>query len=131
DVLVVLGPGQRLRGLGAIRLAEAAPEPAPLADRPLLLGDRLAAMLVGAPIDDPGAGGLLRRVDRSLLPFGRVESIEQLRTLLGVYGPRRPPLAVHGADAAHALCSAAGRGLVCVAAGALADAGVARDAVLA
>ncbi len=131
DVLVVLGPGQRLRRLGAIRIADSESEPAPLADRPLLLGDRLAALLVGAQIDDPGCGGQLRRVERSPLPFGRRESILQLRGLLGVHGPRRPPLAVHGPDAAHAVCAAAGRGLVCVAATALANAGVARDAVLA
>ena len=131
DVLVVLGPGQRLRGLGAIRMGDAGPDPAPLADRPLLLGDRLTAMLVGAPIDDPGAAGALRRVDRSPLPFGRAESVEQLRSLLDVFGPRRPPLAVHGPDAPQALCNAAGRGLICVGAGVLADAGVGRDAVLA
>jgi hypothetical protein len=132
DVLVVLGPGQRLRGLGAVRIAEAgASEPAALADRPLVLGDRLAAMLVGAPIDDPGAQGLLRRVDRSPLPFGRPETIEQLQGLLAVAGARRPPLAVHGPDAAHAVCAAAGHGLVCVAATALGDRELARDAVLA
>jgi hypothetical protein len=131
DVLVVLGPGQCLRGLGAIRVADAGPDAPPLADRALVLGDRLAAMLVGAPIDDPGAGGLLRRVDRSPLPFGRRESIEQLRGLLGVAGSRHPPVAVHGADAAHAICNAAGRGLLCVAAAAIADRGLLRDAVLA
>jgi ATPase family associated with various cellular activities (AAA) len=133
DVLVVLGPGQRLRGLGAVRVAEAAasPEGAALADRPLVLGDRLAAMLMGAPIDDPAAGGLLRRVDRSPLPFGRPETVDELRGLLAVTGARRPPLAVHGPDGPHALCCAAGRGLVCVAAAALADQALARDAVLA
>ena len=133
DVLVVLGPGQRLRGLGAVRVAEpaASPEGAALADRPLVLGDRLAAMLMGAPIDDPGAGGLLRRVDRSPLPFGREETVEELRGLLAVAGARRPPLAVHGPDGPHALCTAAGRGLVCVAATALGDQALARDAVLA
>ena len=131
DVLVVLGPGQRLRGLGAIRMADAAADPVPLADRPLLLGDRLAAMLMGAPIDDPGTGGLVRRVDRSPLPFGRAGTIEQLRGLLDVVGPRRPPLAVHGPDAPQALCNAAGRGLVCVGANTIADAATARDALLA
>ncbi|MEA2220736.1 MAG: hypothetical protein QOJ35_3362 [Solirubrobacteraceae bacterium] len=130
DVLVVLGPGQRLRGLGAIRVADA-PEPAALADRPLVLGDRLAGVLLGAPIDDPGVGGLLRRLEPSPLPFGRDATIERLRGLLAAVGPGSPPIAVHGADAAYALCDAAGRGLACVAAGALADGALARDAVLA
>jgi hypothetical protein len=130
DVLVVLGPGQRLRGLGAIRTADV-PDPTALGDRPLVLGDRLAAMLLGAPIDDPGVGGLLRRIERTALPFGRDATIERLRGLLATVGPGSPPIAVHGPDAAHAVAAAAGRGLVCVAAGALADRGPARDAVLA
>jgi len=131
DVLAVLGPHHRLRGLGAIRVGDAGADGVALADRPLTLGDRLAALLMGAPIDDPGAGGLLRRVDRAALPFGREETIEQLAGLLAVTGRRRPPLAVHGPDAPHAICNAAGRGLLCVAGGALADGGLARDAVLA
>ena len=134
DVLVVLGPGQRLRGLGALRFADAAP-PAPpdaaLADRALVLADRLAAMLLGAPIDDPGARGLLRRVEPSPLPFGRAETLERLTGLLYADAIARPPIAVHGPDAAQAVACASGRGLLCVGAVALADPGLARDAILA
>ena len=130
DVLGVLGPGQCLRGLGAVRMAAGAPDTA-LADRPLVLADRLAAMLLGAPIDDPGANGTLRRVGRSALPFGRAETLSQLTGLLRVEDMPRPPIAVHGPDAAQAIANAAGCGLLCVAAGALADPELARDAVLA
>ncbi|HEY1539556.1 MAG TPA: ATP-binding protein [Solirubrobacteraceae bacterium] len=129
DVLVALGCSEPLRGLGAVRLAEA-PDGTALADRPLVLADRLATMLLGAAIDDPGAGEL-RRVERSLLPFGRAEAIDRLAGLLGVAGARRSPVAVHGPDAALAICAAAGRGVLCVSAAAIAEATVARDAVLA
>jgi len=130
DVIVALGCGERLRGLGAVRMAPA-PDATALPDRPIVLADRLAALLMGAAIDDPGAGGLLRRIDPSPLPFGRDDAIERLAELLGVGGARRPPIGVHGPDAHHAICAAAGCGVLCVAAAALTDATLARDAVLA
>ncbi|MFP5365238.1 MAG: AAA family ATPase [Thermoleophilia bacterium] len=128
DVLFVLGPGERLRRLGALRPA-AAPEGTALADRAIVLADRLAAILLGAAIDDPGCGGRLRRVAPPALPFGRGAAIERIAAL--VAQADAPPIAVHGPDAASAIALASGRDLVCVAAGDLADAQLARDAVLA
>jgi hypothetical protein len=125
DALFVLGPGERLRRLGAVRLTTAAPgDGDALADRGIVLADRLAAVLLGAAIDDPSRGGRLRRVTPAALPFGRDEVLERLAGLLAQAGG--PPVAVHGPDAAPAIAHAAGRGLVCVAC-----ADLARDAVLA
>ena len=130
DVLVALGPDERLRALGAVRLPPA-PEGTALADRPLVLADRLAGVLIGAAIDDPARGGRLRRVAPTPLPFGREDALEQIAGLLGQAPQARPPLAVHGPDAALAIAVAAGRGLACIACTDLADPELARDAVLA
>ncbi len=129
DVLVVLGPDERLRARGAVRLPPA-PEGTALADRPLVLADRLAGILLGAPIDDPARGGRLRRVAPTPLPFGRDDAVAQIAGLLGQEPPARPPLAVHGPDAALAIAVATGRGLACLACADLADPELARDAVL-
>lgn len=128
DVLFALGPDERLRRQGAVRTAAAA-EATPLADRAVVLADRLAALLLGAPIDDPSCGGRLRRLAPQALPFGRGPVLARIAALLAQAGG--PPLAVHGPDAAPAIAQAAGRGLLCVACAELADAGVARDALLA
>jgi hypothetical protein len=88
-------------------------------------------MRLGAPIDDPGARGLLRRVERSPLPFGREDALERLTGLLRADGVARPPIAVHGPDAAQAIANASGGGLLCAGAAALADPDLARDALLA
>ncbi len=130
DVLWALGPHERLRGRGAVRLPPA-PDGTALADRPLVLADRLAAILLGAAIDEPTRGGRLRRVSPPSLPFGRGETVERIAALLAEDGALRPPVAVHGPDAALAVAYAAGRGLVCIGCAELADAEVARDAVLA
>src|SRR5215218_804898 len=128
DVLFALGPGERLRRLGAVRSAPA-PEGTALADRGVVLADRLAAILLGAAIDDPERGGRLRRVAPAVLPFGRAAVLERIAGLVGQIAG--PPVAVHGPDAAPAIAQAAGRGLACVACGELADPGLAHDAVLA
>ncbi|MDP1848725.1 MAG: ATP-binding protein [Solirubrobacteraceae bacterium] len=130
DVLVALGPHDRLRGLGAVRSAPP-PDGIALADRPIVLADRLAGVLLGAVIDDPARGGRLRRVAPTPLPFGRERALERIAGLLGPAPAARPPLAVHGPDAALAIACATGRGLVCVACADLADAELAQDAVLA
>jgi DNA polymerase III delta prime subunit len=130
DVLVALGPHERLRSLGALRLP-ASPDGIALADRPLVLADRLAGILLGAVIDDPERGGRLRRVAPTPLPFGRETALERIAGLLAQTPAARPPLAVHGPDAALAIACATGRGLLCVACAQLADAELAQDAVLA
>ena len=127
DVLFALGPDERLRRLGAVRLPSG-PEGTALADRGLVVADRLAAVLLGAAIDDPGRGGRLRRVAPSALPFGRDDVLQRIAGL--VTQPDGPPLAVHGPDAAPAIAQAARRGLVCVACADLSDPELARDAVL-
>ena len=135
DVLVALGPHERLRGLGALRLpyasAPAGDGVVALADRPLVLADRLAGVLLGAVIDDPARAGRLRRVAPTPLPFGREGALQRIAGLLAPAPAVRPPLAVHGPDAALAIACATGRGLVCVASADLADAELAGDAVLA
>jgi DNA polymerase III delta prime subunit len=130
DVLVALGPDERLRARGAVRLPQA-PEGTALADRPLILADRLAGVLLGAAIDDPARGGRLRRVAPTPLPFGRADALAEIAGLLGQAPQARPPLAVHGPDAALAIAVATGRGLACVACADLADPELARDAALA
>ncbi len=128
DVLAALGPDGPLRRSGAVRLAPA-PEATALADRPLVLADRLAAILLGAAIDDPARAGRLRRSPPPRLPFGRTDAVARLAALLA--SPQRPLVAAHGPDAALAVASATGRGLLHVAAGELADGDLARDAILA
>lgn len=128
DALFALGPGERLRRHAAVRLP-AAPEGTALADRPLALADRLGAVLLGAALDDPSCGGRLRRAAPIRLPFGRAGVVERIAGLLRRGGG--PVLAVHGPDAAPAVAQAAARGLICVACAELADAELARDAVLA
>ncbi|HTN25284.1 MAG TPA: hypothetical protein VL120_14940, partial [Solirubrobacteraceae bacterium] len=128
DVLAALAPDGRLRRSGAVRLAPA-PEATALADRPVVLADRLAALLLGAAIDDPARGARLRRSAPPRLPFGRAEAVARLAALLA--SPRRPLVAAHGPDAALAVASATGRGLLHVAAAELADGDLAHDAVLA
>ena len=130
DVLVALGPHERLRALGALRLPPP-PEGSALADRPLVLADRLTGVLLGAAIDDPARGGRLRRVAPTPLPFGRERAVERIAGLLAQAPAARPPLAVHGPDAALAIACATGCGLVCVACADLADSELAQDAVLA
>ena len=127
DVLAALGPHEPLRRRGAVRTA-AAPEAAALADRPLVLADRLAALLLGAEIDDPALGGRLRRSAPPRLPFGRAGAVARLAALLA--SAQRPLVAAHGPDAALAVACAAGRGLLHVGAAELADSDLARDAVL-
>jgi hypothetical protein len=106
-----------------------APDGTALADRGLVLADRIAAVLLGAAIDDPARGGRLRRVVPASLPFGRADVLERIAGLIAQVGG--PPLAVHGPDAALAVARAAGRGLVCVACAELTDPELAHDAVLA
>ncbi len=130
DVLVALGPDERLRALGAVRLPQA-PEGTALADRPLVLADRLTGILLGAAIDDPTRAGRLRRSVPTPLPFGREDALARIAGLLGQAPQGRPPIAVHGSDAELAIAVAAGRGVACVSAGDLADPELARDAVLA
>ncbi len=130
DVLAALGPDERLRGLGAVRPAPA-PDGTALADRPVVLADRLAGMLLGAPIDDPTRDGRLRRVPATAVPFGRDAALERIAGVLAQPAALRPPLVAHGPDAATAVASVARRGLICVGCAELADADLARDAVLA
>ena len=128
DVLFALGPNERLRRHGAVRMTPQRDETA-LADRPVVLGDRLAALLLGAAIDDPGCRGRLRRVEPAALPFGRSAVVARIAGLVAQAGG--PPTAVHGPDAAPAVAQATGRGLLCLACAELADPELARDAVLA
>ena len=128
DVLGALGSQERLRRLGALRVAPA-PDGTALADRPLVVADRLAALLLGAAIDDPAREGRLRRSAPPRLPFGRAGTIARLAGLLAC--TPRPVVAVHGPDAALAIAHAAGHGLLQVAAAELACRDLARDAVLA
>jgi hypothetical protein len=127
DVLAALGPHEPLRRSGAVRTAPA-PESTALADRPLVLADRLAALLLGAEIDDPARGGRLRRSAPPSLPFGRTGAVARLAALLA--SAQRPLVAAHGPDAAPAVACAAGRGLLHVGAAELADEELVRDAVL-
>jgi hypothetical protein len=128
DVLCALAPAESLRRLGAVRVAPA-PDGTALADRPLVLADRLAALLLGAALDDPARGGRLRRSEPPALPFGRAGAVARLAGLMA--GDQQPLVAAHGPDAALAVAHAAGRGVLHVAAADLADGAIALDAVLA
>ena len=130
DVLGCFAPTGPLTVGGLIRLLPL-DGPAPLADRPVKVADRLAAFLLGAPgrLGDVGAPVASRRVDVPPAVAGREAAVAEVQQLLAV--PTRLPLMVCGADAAAIVAAAAGRPLLLVDVHDLEHAGVLADATLA
>ena len=108
DVIACFDRSRALRGSAAVRLVEIG-GPTPLADRGILLAERLAAFLLGADLDQPAAGRI-ERVDVPSSVLGRAPTVHELRRKLR--GTTRLPLLVCGPDAPETLSAAAGRGLL-------------------
>ena len=128
DVLARFGHAAPLRRRGAIRLLDG-DGPLPLADRAVKLGDRLAALLLEARVDEPPKAGRLRRLDLPEYDAGRAETVAELRRILAV--DSRLPLVVAGPDAATLLAVALNRPVLLVDLGDVADSALLREADLA
>ena len=108
DVIACFDRNRALRGSAALRLVEFG-GPTPLADRGILLAERLAAFLLGADLD-ASAAGRLGRVDVPSAVLGRATTVQEVRRQLR--GSTHLPLLVCGTDAPEILSAAAGRGLL-------------------
>jgi hypothetical protein len=128
DVLTRFDHSAPLRRRGAIRLLDG-DGTLPLADRAVKVGDRLAARLLGARVDEPVAGGRLRVVEPPPYDPGRAESVAELRRLLA--GDGRLPVVIAGPDAATLVAVALERPLVLVDVADAADVALHREAALA
>jgi hypothetical protein len=125
DVLRCFDQAAPLRRLGALRLLEPG-GPLPLAERPVKVADRLAALLLGSRIDDPWHDGRLRPHDLPAIDPGRSDAVATVRTHLRAGGDL--PIVVAGADAAAVLAVALDRGLLRVDVADAGDAGLLREA---
>jgi hypothetical protein len=128
DVLACFAEDAPLRRNGAIRLLDPNGQ-APLAERLVKTGDRLAAHLLGSHLDTEPTGGRLRRVPLPARDPGRPEVVERLRALLAP--PTHLPLVAAGPDAPLLVASALGRPLLLVDVAEVLDEDLMRDAMLA
>jgi ATPase family associated with various cellular activities (AAA)/Winged helix domain, variant len=128
DVLACFDHSAPLRSRGALSLLEQG-GPTPLAERPVKLGDRLAAFLLGSRLDEPPAGGRLRLVPVPRYDVGREELVSELRGLL--LAETRLPLVVAGADAAALIAAALGRPALLASVADVLDGELMREATLA
>ena len=130
DVLACFAPGAPLTAGGAIRML-ASDETVTLADRPVKVAERLAALLLAAGdgLAEVGAAAHLRRVSPDADATGREETVERVARLLTA--PTRLPLVVCGPDAASVVAAAAGAPLFLLDARDLATPEVRADATLA
>jgi SpoVK/Ycf46/Vps4 family AAA+-type ATPase len=125
DVLDCFDHDAPLRRSGALSLAEPGGQ-TPLADRLVNVSDRLAAFLLGCRLDEPVAGGRLRREDVPAHNHGRAATVQELRTLLS--RETRVPIVVAGPDASGLLATALERPLLVLDAADAGDADLLRDA---
>ena len=109
DVLRCFGAGAPLRRDGALRLLEV-DAAAPLADRPVKLGERLASFLLGARLDGGGSSLRLRAMAVSEHDPGRPQIVGRLAALLACDPPL--PVIVTGPDAAALVAAAVGQPLL-------------------
>jgi hypothetical protein len=125
DVFACFDHTAPLRRSGAISLAEPGGQ-TPLADRLVNVSDRLAAFLLGHGLDEPVAGGRLRREDLPPYDPGRVATVDELRSLLA--RDSRVPIVVAGPDAPGLLATALEQPLLLVDAADAGDSELLRDA---
>ncbi len=128
DVLERFGRDAPLRRLGALRLLDDRGQ-TPIADRAVKVADPVAALLLGADLDEAGGGGRLRREPVPAADPGRGEVLTELRALAAC--DTHLPLLVVGPDAASLLAAALGAPLLLVDAQDAGDADLMRDARLA
>jgi hypothetical protein len=121
DVFACFDRTRTLRRSAAVRLVEFG-GPTPLAERGVLIAERLAAFLLGADLDEADGSGQLMRVDRVGPVLGREATVKEVRQ--HVARGSRLPLLVCGHDAPEVLAEALGRGLL------LADVATADDTEL-
>ncbi len=110
DVMAAFDTGARLRHLGAIKLHGDAQTP--LAERPIKVADRLAAVLLGGRMDESPQPTRLRMVAMPAHDPGRHDAVDTLRALLS--RPSHLPVVIAGPDADSLLAMAVGRPLVAI-----------------
>src|SRR6478735_7094687 len=110
DVMAAFDTRARLRHLGAIKLLGDAQTP--LAERPVKVADRLAAVLLGGRMDESPQPTRLRMVEIPAHDPGRHDAVETLRALLS--RPSHLPVVIAGPDADSLLAMAVGRPLVAI-----------------
>ncbi len=127
DVLARFARDAPLRRLGALRVLDER-GPTPIADRGVKVADPVAALLLGADLDDARTHGRQRREPVPEADPGRAGLLVELRGLIAC--DTRLPLLLIGPDAPSLLAAALGRPLVMVDAADVEDADVMRDARL-
>jgi len=110
DVMGTFDAHGRLRHLGALKLLGDAQTP--LAERPIKVADRLAAVLLGGRMDESPAPTRLRMVNTPVHDPGRTEAVETMAALLA--RPSTLPVVIAGPDADTLLAKAYDRQLVAV-----------------
>jgi ATPase family associated with various cellular activities (AAA) len=128
EVLARFGRDAPLRRQGAVRLIDDRGQ-TPIADRAVKVADPVAALLLGADLDEIPRDGRLRREPVPAVDPGRPEAVRELRALLAC--ETSLPLLVVGPDAPALLATALATPLVIVDAGDIGDADLMRDARLA
>ena len=127
EVLARFGRDAPLRRLGALRLLDERGQ-TPLADRAVKVADAVAALLLGAELDETAQDGRLRREPVPAVEQGREGVLRELRALVAC--DTRLPLLVIGPDAPGLLAAALGAPLVLVDAADAGDANLMREARL-
>ena len=115
-----------MRHFGALKLLGDAQTP--LAERPVKVADRLAAVLLGGRMDESAQGARLRMIERPVHDPGRDEAVATMRALL--QRPSHLPIVLAGPDADSLLCTAYQRPLVSVHVRDLGDRDVMSEAAL-
>ena len=126
DVMGAFDAGGRLRHLGALKLLGDAQTP--LAERPVKVADRLAAVLLGGRMDEAAQPTRLRLVELPAHDPGRVEAVETVAALLA--RASHLPVVLAGPDADSLLAVALGHPLVAVHVRDLSDRDVMAEAAL-
>lgn len=127
EVLARFGREAPLRRLGALRLIDERGQ-TPLADRAVKVADPVAALLLGAELDESARDGRLRREPVPAGDPGREAIVRELRALVAC--DTQLPLLVIGPDAPGLLATAIGAPLVLVDAADAGNADLMRDARL-
>ena len=126
DVMGAFDTAGRLRHLGALKLL--GDPQTPLAERPVKVADRLAAVLLGGRMDESAQSARLRMIERPVHDPGRTEAVTTMRALLE--RPSHLPIVLAGPDAVSLLCTALQRPLVSVHVKDLGDRDVMAEAAL-
>lgn len=126
DVMVAFDAAGRLRSLGALKLLGDAQTP--LAERPIKIADRLAAVLLGGRMDESPQPTRLRLIDLPAHDPGRADAVEMMAALLA--RPSHLPIVLAGPDADTLIATALGRPLVAVHVRDLGDKDVMAEAAL-